>query len=493
MITHKPNERQKAHRITFPIFLRYNAITYKVKNWSTIGVAIADSDEIDLVPEQSIDAALILPTQSASIALGVTLKVEHCSCGLIGCSILKIEEGNRRVLRLYATRVIEGDVLPLPDFASDLFLPPIESPLKEPIQLSEPEKKMLERKLSWRLAAYLGAIVVFTLLAAYVALYNYTVLSNQTGAVAGNAKSIEAKEAGVVSRLYVKRGSPVFAGMRLYELNSSSVENELHGIVEIMRKLQNQLQQKKRLIQTLSQNTKAFRSKTEETNQLMLRRLQQAAASVVEARALYERRVISRQQLDAGRQAYLRLSEQLAAPESDPVFADLDVRVAIGKLASECADLQKSIADYALRKASLEQRRSNMHGTAQQNGRVFSLFAAADMPVETGTPLMLVQTDDPPFVLTKINRKMAQNLQIGLSCIVRSATTGEQYDGHIDAMGYASVETPIKSSMEISYDEIPIRILLDGEPKALPLYSSVDVWILKPRNFLRDSFVDLVW
>jgi len=106
---------------------------------------------------------------------------------------------------------------------------------------------------------------------------------------------------------------------------------------------------------------------------------------------------------------------------------------------------------------------------------------------------MLIQTDEPPFVLIKINRKIAQNLQIGLSCIVRSATTGKQYSGRIDAMGYASVETPLNSSMEISYDEIPIRIHLDDEPKALPLYTSVDVWIFKPRNFLRDSFVDLVW
>lgn len=493
MITHKPNERQKAHRITFPIFLRYNAITYKVKNWSTIGVAIADSDEIDLVPEQSIDAALILPTQSASIALDVTLKVEHRSGGLIGCSILKIEEGNRRVLRLYATRVIEGDILPLPDFASDLFLPPIESPLKEPIQLSEPEKRILERKLSWRLAAYLGAIVVFTLLVAYVALYNYTVLSNQTGVVAGNAKTVAAKEAGVVGRLYVKRGSPVFAGMRLYDLNSSSVQNELAEIAEITQELQHQLRQKKRLIQTLSQNAKALQADTEEASKLMLYQLQQAAAGVAEAGALYERRVISHQQFDAEYQAYLRLSEQLAESQADPISAGLDGSLTIAKLDSECAALQKSIADYALHKASLEQRQVNMHGTARDNGRVFSLFATVDMPVAIGTPMMLIQTDEPPFVLIKINRKIAQNLQIGLSCIVRSATTGKQYRGHIDAMGYASVETPLNSSMEISYDEIPIRIHLDDEPKALPLYTSVDVWIFKPRNFLRDSFVDLVW
>ena len=493
MITQKTNERQKAHRITFPIFLQYHGKTYKVKNWSTIGVAIEDSDDIDLTPGENFDAALVLPTQSASIFLGVTLKVEHRSNGIIGCSIQKIEENNRRVLRLYATRVIEGDVLPLPDFASDLFLPPIESPLKEPIQLREPERELLERKLSLRVAIYVVAIIALVLLIAYVALYNYTVLSNQTGVVAGNAQSIEAKEEGVISRLYIKRGDPVFTGMRLFDLNDSGIEGELRSITEIMHKLQRQLQQKKELIQTLSRNTKTVESPQNETIQLMARQLRQAASSLAKARALYDRRIISHQQFDAERQAYLRLSHQLKALQTNPVSTDPNRQLALGKLSSEYADLQKSITNYTLRKASLEQRQSNMHVTAQHNGYVFSRFAEVGMPVKIGTPIMLIQTDEPPYILAKINRKSAQNIQIGLSCIVRSATTGKHYSGRIDAMGYASIETPLQSSMEISYDEIPIRILLDEKPKALPLYSSVDVWILKPHNPLRDTFVKVLW
>ena len=145
MITHEPNYQRKAHRIDIPLFVLIDNETYEIKDWSTTGLQIKDKDnklKTTIKEDDEVFAKLILPTGNSSIILNLYITLRNAK--YLGFEITNIDDKNRRVLRHYATLAIEGNAHRLEDLAGSLNMTNVETPIKEPISLSEEEYTKVE-------------------------------------------------------------------------------------------------------------------------------------------------------------------------------------------------------------------------------------------------------------------------------------------------------------------------------------------------------------
>lgn len=482
MITSEPNYMRKAHRLTIPIFVIWNEKRYKVRDWSAIGVAVYDDGTLPKEKNAILDAVLELPLGESAIAFKVQLQVRNVKEDIVGFSIEKISEKSRRVLRQYATQMIEGDAAQLESLAGSLFLPSVQTPIKEPIALTEEEHNVLKKQFTKRLLLYAVFIVAFLSISLYVLMYNITILYNRPGIAAGNVAKVQALQKGVVGAVYAGRGDAVFPGMRLYDLNTSGIDKALAACDALRRSL-------------LAKQHALAGEKTSARSEVMIapqqsEALRAAAARAAQAAELYAKRLISFNQYDRAQAAYLSLRRQQADADNPGEWRADTMQLKVYEMTDA---LQRRMLETEARCTELETTRQQMHGVAMHRGTVYGIAAPVGTPVSPGDVILLLQRDTAPYVLTKVYAEEAVHLFAGQRCMVYSASTDRTYPGHIEAVGYDAAEATGTHAMDIVYNEIPVRIALDDTSVRLPPSSGLDVWILRPQNALRRFAANLLW
>lgn len=492
MIRHEANYVRKAHRVTIPIYCMYNQHLYSVKDWSSIGLGIQNDPETPLNIEigDTIEASLILPTGSSSISLRVSLELKNIEEDIYGFTIAEMEEKNRRVLRHYATLAIEGDGDRLEDLTGDLLSPVIQSPIKETIALTSTEDSQLRKEFNRRLYIYFASAAVLILFALYAIAYNYTIRHNGFGVVAGNLHIIKAPIAGVVSDIFVTPDEPVFAGTRLLDITDKKLALEAEATHQSLKQLN---QAHTRMTARYRERIKMLKSmKSSSSEQLVM--LEQNRADVQrrlnDAQVLFDQRIITGAQLDSIRKELNRIDAQYIALQSKGINP---VDYPSLRLQNEILNIEKTIAQETSKSRYLDAAVAAGKIKATGSGTVYSLLVSRDQPVKIGDALYYVQTDAQPFVLTKLHSKDAKDVAIGQPCVIASTSTGRHYNGRIDAIGYAATGSATGTSFEIAQNEVPLRIRFDDNASGLPLYSRLDVWVLRPENDLRRFIRSWLW
>jgi len=198
--------------MNIPIHAVIENVTYPVTDWSTQGLNIAlSASHRPLVAEVGdiVSMALMLPTGDSSILLkaeGMLKKIEGTDYGF---EIIHISDKNRRVLRHYATLAIEGDRNSVDDLSGDLFMTDVPTPIQEPIALTEKEHKEIHGSFLKRSFFYIVFGVLLVLFVLVTLVYNYLVLYESTGLIAGNAKNYTAPLDGVIKDVYVRNAQSV--------------------------------------------------------------------------------------------------------------------------------------------------------------------------------------------------------------------------------------------------------------------------------------------
>ena len=489
MLTKDYNHLRKAQRINIPIYFSYNNHTYEVSDWSTIGIGIINDDEspLNLKIGDKIKGYIILPTGKSSIFLEVTIELKAIKGNNYGFKIIEIEEKNRYVLRHYATIAIEGGKDRLEELASDLFTPDIQSPIKESVTLSEDENNILVKKFNKRVYLYAVAIILFLAFSLYTAFYNYTIMYKKVGIVSGNIEKIVAPISGIVEKIYVKNNEPIFKGQLLLKITNQNLIDKIEELKLKLKTLKSTLVKKQQKLKSLQkENQKNSKIKKQILSQKE-NLLHQAYASLQEANELFAKRLISINQLESIQKIYdQRLSsyQNLKLQKTDNKEL-VSLQNEVDNLISKYNTLQNQLKSFNLSSISQTIKSNN-------NGKIYSILVSKSQYVNQGKALLYINTDKKSNIITKLTDRESKDIILGQKCIVYSKITHKYYRGHIEAVGFSATGADVSNSLEVSLNEVPIRISL-VDNISLPINTRVDVWILRKDNSIRQYLEKIFW
>ena len=488
-ITQEQNYQRKSHRITIPIIVSIDNENFNVKDWSTTGLKIEDRDSIlasKIKLKDEIEAKLILPTGKSSVMLDLTITFVNLKH--MGFEITDMLEKNRRVLRHYATLAIEGNGQKIEDLTSDLLMVNVQTPIKEPLALTKDESEMVNKAFKKKSLIYVvSGVILFFLIIATI-FYNYAVVYNSIGIITGNTQKYMAAQKGILKNVYVKKDSKIKKGKLLYNIDDEDekyllkVENERLSSLKYKLLLNKKVyaKEKKRINKLTANSYNVVKKPTidEYTEQVKL---------YERSKKLYEKRLITMAHYNQATKKYLLFMQgytnQNIAIKKDKLELEND-KLSIIKLNEY--NINKAIERSKLKIENIKRILKSYFAIATEDGRVHSLKYKEGNFIDYGDNILIAEVDKKPYVLVKILSKDALNINISQSCIIY--INGKKYKGFVSGIGYSVTDTNTNMTIEISQNEVPIRIEFEDESIRLSLNQRVEVWILRNSNILENIF-----
>jgi len=501
-IISQANCQRKSHRLTIPIQVIIDQKSYRLKNWSANGFQV-ENLERELKIDETIDATLVLPTGGASILLNVKARLRNVNHNLYGFEITEITEKNSRVLRHYASLAIDGNYNHIDDLSGDLFMMDVASPIKEPIALTDKESKKVHRSFLKRFSLYVVFGFLFICLVFATFLYNYLIVAKSTGLISGNSHNYNAPKDGLLTSLYVKNNQPVSKGELLFEMDSKEEKQLLANKQRQQTLLQRQLHSAQKLLahinSTIAQKQAQMRSLNKLEKEKILNMKKAAESNYKRALYLYKKHLITSKQFSEIQSQYLDFTAQYNTltlhnrnrPTKESLLADQsyiksqDQKIALQKL------IDKIIIDINLNKDEITSLQKNINASsviAQEDAVVHNIFHQAHSYVKFSENVMTLETTKQPYILTKLLSSQIDNVHLGESCLVYSKRLNKFFNAHIAGIGYSITEGSTTNTVEISQNEIPIRIVFDNPSVHFHLNEYLKVYFLNSSEFAKKSF-----
>ncbi len=490
-ITNQANCQRKSHRLTIPIQIIIEQKTYSVKNWSAHGFQV-EALEHPLQINDTIDASLILPTGGASIVLNVQAELKNISNNSYGFEIVKISERNSRVLRHYASLAIDGNYTNIDDLSSDLFMTDVASPIKEPIALTEKESQKVHRSFLRRFFIYIIVAIIFLLLLLSTLVYNYFIVASSNGLVSGNAHYYNAPKDGLLSSLYVHNNQNVFKGELLYEMDTSDekelllnkkrqeklLTKDLHQLQAALKNIQRRIHKTYKQEHTITQLEKA-----ELSHEFKI-----AKQNYKRAISLFSKHLITSIEFNQIENQYLhywaKYNELILHKQSFSKSSLITDQIII-KSQDQKINLQKMINQVALNIKAIKEEIITLSRTikeslvvAQEDGSVHNIFHKQHSYLKFSNDVLVLETKQQPYILTKLLISQIDKVHIGEPCLIYSKRLDTFFHAHIVGMGYSITEGKTTNTLEISQNEIPIRIAFDNKEVYLHLNEYLKIYFL---------------
>jgi membrane fusion protein (multidrug efflux system) len=490
-ITSQANCQRKSHRLTIPIQVIIEQNTYQVNNWSAHGFQIQDL-HTPLELDQTIDAALILPTGGASIVLNVEAKLRNIAGDLYGFEIITISDKNARVLRHYASLAIDGNYNHIDDLSADLFMVDVATPIQEPISLTQKESTKVHRTFLQKSFLYLVIGIVFLLIVLGTLLYNYLIVANSTGLISGNAHYYNAPKDGLLESLYVTNNQKVLKGQLLFEMQNSNEKLLLQNKLSQKRLLKKQLKEKKKLLKEITYTLeKKYRQMQRIKNQekaSLLFAMQAAKENYKRAKYLFEHHLINSVVFTQIQTQYLQLRENYNAVVLHKNSSSKNALLAdqgFIKSQDQKITLQKTIDTLALDIKTIEEEINTLQEdikksvvTAQEDGIVHNIFHKQHSYLKFSENVLTLETRQKPYILTKLLVSHIDSVYIGQPCLIYSKRLDTFFNGHVVGIGYSITEGSTTNTVEISQNEIPVRIAFDDKTVNFHLNEYMKVYFL---------------
>lgn len=157
----------------------------------------------------------------------------------------------------------------------------------------------------------------------------------------------------------------------------------------------------------------------------------------------------------------------------------------VDNLISKYNTLQNQLKSFNLSSISQTIKSNN-------NGKIYSILVSKSQYVNQGKALLYINTDKKSNIITKLTDRESKDIILGQKCIVYSKITHKYYRGHIEAVGFSATGADVSNSLEVSLNEVPIRISL-VDNISLPINTRVDVWILRKDNSIRQYLEKIFW
>jgi multidrug resistance efflux pump len=493
-ITHEQNCQRKSHRLTIPIKAIIDHFTYNVLDWSTQGFKIEMDDETlkRYNVGDKLQLIVLLPTGNSSILLHVKTIIHTIRGNALGLELIEIDDKNKRVLRHYATLAIDGNRNQIEDLSANLFMTNVQTPIQDSVLLSDKESKEVHKKFITHLSLYSLAAIVFFAFVSITLLYNYLVVHTRSGLINGNSHSYTAPYEGKIKNLYALTGNQIEAGQPLFELDMSKETSTLHALQKSYDELlqeQETAQAELQVLKNIHQESQKRAQNIDVEEKKELQALYDIHKKTYEhARLLYEKQLIPFSKYNENKMtydAYMQRYHDLINRGKSDNKNRLAYSQEILKLQDQILTLQRSVTDFKERAEevsveimALQKQIANAVVFAKESGIVHSIIRKEDEFIKYADKVLTLETKQTPYILTKMLSKEVSAVHIGQPCYIYSEKENTHYKGHITAIGYSITDDQITNTVEISQNEVPIRVDFENPQITFHMNEYLDVYIL---------------
>jgi multidrug resistance efflux pump len=147
--------------------------------------------------------------------------------------------------------------------------------------------------------------------------------------------------------------------------------------------------------------------------------------------------------------------------------------------------LQKTIDTLALDIKTIEEEINTLQEdikksvvTAQEDGIVHNIFHKQHSYLKFSENVLTLETRQKPYILTKLLVSHIDSVYIGQPCLIYSKRLDTFFNGHVVGIGYSITEGSTTNTVEISQNEIPVRIAFDDKTVNFHLNEYMKVYFL---------------
>ena len=468
MLLKDHNYNRKAQRVDLPLLVQINEKVYKTNDWSVIGVSISEL-EGSYEKNAEIKSSLILPLQGANFVIPVTLIFKNLRNNVAGCTFKDLSEKNKRILKRFIELAIEGKLDSSEDLIATYSEPVIDSPIHEALSLGEQEASRIKSRFIKKSLAYLSAGIIIVWIIYYVVVYNFQYKIFTTGVVVGNTLKVTANSAGIIDKIYVNTYDELEKGYVLFDI-LTTVEKE----VPVAQPLDSKIYVLKEDLNVYSNNMLSnyeiplikalevrYKSRKEQYDNAM---------------ELYNKKLITKKDMNIINNNMITAKLELERNRMRSSMESANLKARILQLNEKINELKSG--RYLTEKIEVEEIKRRM---ATVNGKVYMVGYKEREFVNPGDTVMILQTDEKPYVMMKLHIRDIFKIDINDPVIIFKKYGSKVYTGKIAQIGYSSVNSEAPVSQESSLNESIVKIEFDDDHVDFPINTRVEIRV--ERNF----------
>lgn len=494
-ITHSENSKRKSHRITIPIQIIIYGHTYAVHNWSMdgLGVALNPQDfKEELIVDKVLYVSLVLPTGGSSILLDMEVIIKNISSNMYSMQIGKINDKNRRVLRHYATLAIDGNINHIDNLSCDLFMANVPSPIKESILMSDKESQTIHKSFLKKL--FIKGFVGFLFLAILivVVLYNYIIVKESLGLISGNSSVYFAPYDGVIKDIYVKKGDYIEKNQSLFAMEDKDYRSQQKILQKAQTTFQKQFKTYKNRLKIYQQYSDGklteMKLLTKNSVQRIKENLQTQKETYKRAEYLYKNQLLSFSQFSDIQSRYFQYLDDYNAVINEKRSINKNSLTLeqsynnnqdhIISIQNTMVSLSKEIDANRLEITQLNNKINSAVIVSNSAGKIYNIHRKEGDLLHYADNVLIVETNEKPFVLVKILSSEMSSITINAPCIIKSSTTGKIYTAKITGIGYPAIDGVNVGGNELSQSNVALKIEFNNDSVRFKLNEYVQVYIL---------------
>jgi multidrug resistance efflux pump len=496
MLSSENNCLRKAHRLRIPIKVIINNFMYSVVDWSTQGFKLEHNTQevLDIEIDDEVSASLVLYAGNASIVLDVKAVLRSISSEHYGFEITDINDKNRRVLRHYATLAIDGNTNYVDDLSASVFMSDVQSPIKEPISLTEKEHKEVHASLRKKILFYTVFSLFFIVVAFMTFLYNYVIIYKSPALVSGNSKYYSASKDGIIKSIYVKNSQIITKGQLLFELDTEKETEQLKALNSQKDELNRQILNSKDMIKSIkkqmNQSLHVIKNLNENENTLLKNSYQTQKETYENAKILFEKKLITLKTYTSIQNQYLSfMANYDASSDKGDILENgsyLKTQDQILSLSRFINDTKIKIQKIDFEMQSLQQSIDKSTVLSDEDAIVHNIFFNSGNSVKYLDKILTLETQERPYLLTKVLSSEISKIELGGSSLLYSKRQNRIYQGHVVGIGYSITEGITTNTTDVSKNEIPVRIELDDANVRFHLNEYLEAYFINNSKFVKD-------
>jgi len=480
------NHKRKSHRINVPIYIIIEDKRYSVVDWSTTGLRVEKMTE-DIQIGEELNISLLLPTQDSAIVLNVTAVIRNKYQDTYGMEFKDISDKNHRVLRHYVTFAIEGSLDHIDDLTSNLFMTNVETPMKEPVVLTDKEDIEVHKMFLKKLFYYILFAIVFIIFVFFTLLHNYIVIYSDNGIVFGNSQIYKTPYNGTIKEVYVSQDQLVYKDQLLFEMDTKNDRELLKNLIKNKKSLNRRLKKSHTILDKLQKDldTKSgeIDSITHKREIYLKEQYSIEKSRFEKAKKLYKNRLITYLKYRDIESKYLKfIDEYESSKENNYTNKDrLMAQQSSQKIKDQIISMQKIInsIDDNLQQNSLailgiQHQIDSAIVLSSKRGKIHDIIHDSGEEVKFTDNIMILETNDKPYIVTKISSKKVSYIHIGEECFLYYDRLGITLSGKISSLG----DLATSDIMQSSKDEIVVKIEIDTKGVELRLGEYLKVYFI---------------
>lgn len=466
-IATEKNHSRQSHRVTIPLLIQFNQVTYNCHDWSVTGVGVLDF-VTDAPKGTEFDAALILPIKEASLTLKVKVKLENTHDRLSGFSFIAFESKHKRILRHYIEMSIDGRVDNIEDLLSVAAAPVINSPINDALTLSDIEHSTLLKqfKLRSRIYFFAGILLFISIMTTLYYHANYQI--NSTGIVLGNTQTILTPNEGVVKATFVNSGAHVQTNDPLFHIQDPQK-------TLLLGNLQVQLEQLKQRIRSIKK-TNNVEFDYQPLLALLNARSKQYKNELDAANELFKERTITQHDLNILKERWQQSEVERLKEQQRFISHNSEQQRRLERDKSQFLFPLETQRDQLEQQIELLKQQVEWFVRASDTGKVLALYAMEGQHLKSHEPLALLTNNTLPFIAMRINKEEVNRLKIGQAARILVLDSQQYFDGEVLFIGEQVLTSHEKVAFGETLSTTIVKIILH-KPAQLTAFSPVEVWI----------------